>query len=389
MKYQGVVSLSKHNIKTHTVIEKFRYGKYSREEAALKLGISTRQISRIAKKVREQGISGLLHGNKGKMPSNKLSQEVLDQYVAKYEQTYSKFNYSHALEKMLELEDMAPISYTRFSKACRKKGIGKVKKRRTSKARVARERHYEEGYMWQLDGSPHCWDGKETSTLIALIDDATSKIPNAELHPSETTWACMNVVRLAIERYGAPEFILTDRAGWSSGNSRKRQHFSQFERACAELDITIIATSSPESKGRIERLNRTFQDRLIPELDLFGIRGLKDSNRYINQVFIPSMNEKFSVIPEKSTTRYRKIQPHQDLREIFCLKHHRIVNSDHSFSFQDTRYVIRPLAGWSYKKKEITIHEYENGGLSVYYGSRKLEFEELPKAKRNWDKKAG
>ena len=384
MKYQGAVTLSKKEHLRYAIIEKYRAGDYSRKEAALKLNLSERQIARLAKQVREGGFKGVIHGNTGKIPINKIPDNVVEEFVELYEKKYSKFNYSHALEMIALHEERTEVNYTRFRKACRKKGIGKVKKRRTSKARIQRERYAEEGYMWQLDGSPEKWDGEETSSLIALIDDATSKVPGASLSPTETTWACMNVVRKAIEKNGRPEFILTDRAGWSEGSSRKRMHFSQFERACRELDITVIATPSPESKGRIERLNRTFQERLIPELDLYGIRGLKDCNRYIDQAFIPDWNQRFTVEARESTTRYRPLDKNSDLKDIFCIKERRIVNRDHTISFKNKRYKITPEKGEKYKGKEVIVHEYEDESISIFYGTKKLNSEIIKLPKRVW-----
>lgn len=388
MEYQGAITLSKNEQRIHMTIEKYRSGEYSRKDAANKLDLSERQISRIAAKVREFGLAGVKHKNCGKVPVNKISDELVKLYVEKYRDIYSKFNFSHALEMMAMHEEMDKLSYTRFRKACRAEGLGKVKKRRASKARIARERHAEEGYMWQLDGSPEAWFGKEVNCLVALIDDATSIIPNAELHPTETTWACMKVVMKAILKYGRPEFILTDKAGWSEGSGRKRRHFSQFERACRELDITVIATPSAESKGRVERLNRTFQDRLIPELDLVGIKSLIGSNQYIDQVFIPGMNEKFAVKATKSSTRYRLVDKHIDLAEIFCIKHDRAVNRDHTISYSNSRYRIFPSEGKTYKGKSVKIHEYDDKTISIFYGNKKLEHEKIDPVKRIWEKSA-
>lgn len=386
MEYQGAITLSKDEQRRFMVIEKFRSGLYSRIEASAKLNLSLRQISRLAKKVRERGITGIKHGNCGNSAWNSVPQELIDQHVELYEKKYSKFNYSHALEMIRSLEELVKMSYTIFRKACRFKGIGKVKKRRTSKARVARERYAEEGYMWQMDGSPELWDGKTETCLVALIDDATSKIPFAALSPTETTWACMNVVKEAIRRHGKPEFILTDKAGWSEGSGRKRQHFSQFERACLQLDVTVIATPSAESKGRIERLNRTFQDRLIPELDLFGITGNKDCNRYIDQVFIPGWDEKFVVEAKNQTTRYRPIESHIDLNEIFCIQHDRVVNRDHTIFYNGKKHVIWPAEGKSYKGKSVTVHQYEDQTISIFYGTKKLMSEAMIAPKRVWNR---
>jgi hypothetical protein len=94
---------------------------------------------------------------------------------------------------------LSGVSYDSFRKVCRKKSIGKSKTRRTSKVRLAGERFTEEGYMWQMDGSPEKWKLIDQWSLVAFIDDATSKIPNTSLEPSETTWSCMNVVREALE----------------------------------------------------------------------------------------------------------------------------------------------------------------------------------------------
>jgi len=387
LNYQGAIILSKKEQRIYTIIQKYRDEVYTRLEAAMKLNLSTRQITRITNKIREFGMAGVKHGNCGKTSWNKVSEAFVAEYVDLYEKKYHKFNYSHALEMMAMHEDLEPISYTKFQIACRQRGVGKTKKRRRSKARVARDRHFEEGYMWQLDGSPDQWSGKETSSLIALIDDATSKVPGAELHPTETTWACMSVVRKAIAKFGRPEFILTDKAGWSEGSSRKRQHFSQFERACLSIDITVIATSSPESKGRVERLNRTFQDRLIPELDFFGITGRKDSNRYLKDVFIPQWDQKFTVVPYLPSNRYRPIEVHCDLNEVFCLHFKRIVNRDHTVSYGNKRYRILPSQGKTYKGKDVVIHEYEDKSISIFYGDKKLISEEIIANKRNWDKK--
>lgn len=264
-------------------------------------------------------------------------------------------------------------------------GLGVARKRRSSKARVARERAANEGIMLQMDGSPHKWNGKDTWSIIAVIDDATSDVPHAEFFPSETTWACMNVLRKVIEKKGVPELILTDEAGWSTGSS-KRQNFSQFVRACNELGIKVIGTPSPESKGRIERFNRTTQDRLIPEMRLKGIKSIADANRYLEQVYLPEWAKKRAVEAVSSTTRYRPIPDGLDLRDIFCLKHTRTVNRDQTVHFKTFRYRIKEPARGNLWKHEVTVHEYEDGSIAIFYGDEKLTVEKLRKPIRRWKK---
>lgn len=376
--------MSKKDLIRLNVIEQFRHGELSRFDTALKLNISERTVTRLASKVREKGIIGIIHGNLGKEPSNKLGSELINKYVIVYKEKYSKFNYRHALEMIEKHEEFPPISYNRFVKACRSVGIGKVKKRRTSKARLARERYSQEGYLWQMDGSPEKWNGEDTWSLIGLIDDATSKVPGAILAKSETTWDCMNLVKSAILTHGIPEFILTDRAGWST-NEGKRGEFTQFQRACSELGITVIGTSTPESKGRVERMNRTFQDRLIPELDLYKITSKTHANMYLKNVFIPEWNDKFTVSAALETTRYRPVPVTTNLDDVFCKKYKRVVNKNHTINFEGRLIKIFPQEGRNYYKKEVTINQQENKTIEIFYGNLKLDSAEYTKAtKKHW-----
>jgi len=369
------------------IIEDFRSGKTSRKLTALKLSVSEKTVQRKAKKIREQGISGIKHGNYGKTAHNKVQEAIRQEFVKLYKDKYPDFNFAHALE-MMKIHHDLDIGYQTFRKWCREEGLGKVRRRRASKARIARERVANEGLMWQMDGSPHKWNGKDDWCLIALIDDATSDLVNAKFTPSETTWACMNVTRSAIKEKGIPEFILTDEAGWSARSSGKRQQFSQFARACEELGIKIIATPTAESKGRVERLFRTCQDRLVPEFRVYGINTMLDANRYLEQVYLPEWCQKRTVEPSSSSTRYRQVPEGVDLKEIFCLIYKRIVNRDHTVHFDGERYKINPDRLGNLWKKQVKVHKYENEEINIFYGDTKLEFSKMLKPQRRWKREA-
>ncbi len=180
MEYQGGVYMSKRDQIRFVTIERFRKGELSRSETALKLGLSERQITRIAKNVREMGLSGVVHGNRGRRPWNKKEQTLIEQYVELYRNIYPKFNYLHAMEMIEMHHNLEEISYDLFRKSCRKRGLGKKRKRRPSKIRIARERFAEEGYMWQMDGSPEKWAGNKKWSLIAT---ATEKVPKDKKEP--------------------------------------------------------------------------------------------------------------------------------------------------------------------------------------------------------------
>lgn len=210
---------------------------------------------------------------------------------------------------------------------------------------------------------------------------------SSEFAPGETTFACLNAMRQVIKRYGIPEFVLTDKAGWSA-KMGKRAHFSQFERAMNELGCTIIATSSAPSKGRVERSFRTCQDRLTSELRLAGIKRMENANRYLEQIFRPYWNQNFVVEPQARSSRFRPLEPHVNLENILCLKHRRIVNRDHTVSFGNQKYKILnpPQRLW---KHEVIINEYESGKIKIFYGEYELITEPVKLYKRDRWKKVG
>jgi hypothetical protein len=244
-----------------------------------------------------------------------------------------------------------------------------------------------EGLLLQMDGSHYKWNGRDEWCLISLIDDATSEIPAGKFFEGETTLGCMAVLRAVIEAKGVPQMIYTDEAGWAGG-SEKRRGFSQFVRACAELGIRVITTNSAESKGRIERAWRTTQDRLIPELRLAGITSMLDANRYLEQVYLPKYwHVQNTVVARENASRYRELKAHENLDEIFCIKHTRRIRSDQTVHFDNQLYKITDRQYGNFRKKEVTIHVYEDGKISMFYGHIRLNHEQVVLPFRNWRRK--
>jgi hypothetical protein len=227
---KGGVYMSVRDLFELGVLEDFRAGRRTRVEAALVLGCSEKSITRKAKRLREGGSGALRHANRGRIPVNKTAEAVRDEALRLAVTIYSDFNIAHCHE-MLMANHGLKVRYATFHAWCRKAGIKQGKRRRPSKRRLYRERMANEGLMLQMDGSHHPWNGTDEWCLIGLIDDATSDMPAARFYPTETTWGCMETLRLVIERKGIPEVIYTDEAGWAGG-SEKRRHFSQFVRAC-------------------------------------------------------------------------------------------------------------------------------------------------------------
>ena len=366
------------------IVEDYRRGKHSLEEAALLLGVSPRTVMRRAKRVREHGLVGLKHANCGRHPANKLTDVLKDQVVALIRDRYFDFNLVHAREKLRDCHGIT-VSYATLYAWTRTAGVGRGKsRRRPSKARIRRERMANEGLLLQMDGSHHCWNGKDEWCLIAMIDDATSDVPCAEFFAGETTIGCLKMLRRLVESRGIPDIIYTDEAGWADRPEGKRPHFSQFKRACEELGIRLITTRSPQSKGRIERSWRTAQDRLVPEFRLAGIKSMSDGNRYLEQVWLPYWRRELTVEPRSTTTRYRPLPAHLELDQVLCMKHSRTVASDQTISFENQRYRITDRRFGSLKGQQVDIHVQEDRPLEIYHGHLRLTAEPWLQPRRRW-----
>lgn len=381
----GGIFMSKKEQVIHAVLEDFRCGRLRKKEAAELLGLSERSIQRKAKRLREQGLHGLKHGNVGRSPVNQKAKESRQEALRLIQEFYYDFNLVHAREMLLERHGIK-ISYGSLYNWCLASGLYKrTPRRRASKVRIARDRMANEGFFLQMDGSHHAWNGKDKWCLIAIIDDATSDIPYAEFFPTETTLGCMKVLRKIIEIKGVPEIIYTDEAGWAG--STKRMNFTQFRRACEELGIRLITTSSPQSKGRIERSFKTFQSRLVPELRLNNIKSMLGANQYLIQAFLPLYWQKRNLVVAKSeTSRYRKLSAHINLDDIFCYKYTRIVGNDHCVQYENRRFRIMNKEYGSLRQAEITIHVYENGQLAFFFGHLKLSVQEMQLPGKKWQR---
>lgn len=73
---------------------------------------------------------------------------------------------------------------------------------------------------------------------------------------------------------------------------------TQYGCALAELNIEILCANSSQAKGRVERANRTLQDRLVKELRLAGAASVEDGNAFL-EGFTQRYNAKFAKAPAK------------------------------------------------------------------------------------------
>jgi hypothetical protein len=258
-------------------------------------------------------------------------------------------------------------------------------KRRAPKHRSRRERYPQERLLLQTDGSPHDWlEGRGPDLcLIGAIDDATNDVPYAHFQEQEDTKGYMLMLKDITLKRGIPLALYHDRhsifevvrnhEASLDEQLSGRKPLTQIGRLLSELGINSIAANSPQAKGRVERLWKTFQDRLISELRLAGAKTKETANQVLKS-FIPEYNQRFRVSARESGSAYRKPEAGFKPDEYFCYKYPRTVGADNVVRFVNHRLQILPHQNRaSYARCKVQVYAGLDGNLAVYYGNQRLD----------------
>ena len=208
------------------------------------------------------------------------------------------------------------------------------------KAHIRRSSNmYAFGQEVQMDASPKMWFGNVVTHLHLSVDKGTKKVLCGWFEYEEITRAYFILLFNTIINYGIPKRIKTDNRTTFS-NQENKVDTTQFGRICMDLGIELITTSIPTAKANVERENRTFKNRLIAELRHGGITDLDEANRYLNEMFIPKMNKKFSYEIDKRTSMMKQNNySEQELNLIISERTIRIIDNASSIKFENKYYV--------------------------------------------------
>jgi hypothetical protein len=172
-------------------------------------------------------------------------------------------------------------------------------------------------------GSEHRWfeDRADPCTLLVVIDDATWRLMHLRFVPSESAFAYFGALQGYLETHGCPVAFYSDKHSVfrvTRQDAKGGQGMTQFGRALAELNIEILCANSSQAKGRVERANRTLQDRLVKELRMAGISDLEAGNAFLPG-FMVRFNARFAVVPARPDDRHRPLNMAPErLRAILC-----------------------------------------------------------------------
>ena len=349
-------------------------------EAALVLGVTERQSYRIKAKVREEGVRGVIHGNRGRPCGWKISEKTERKIVELARGKYWGFNDHHLTEK-LEQEEGIRLSREKVRRVLRAQGIHSPRKRRAPKHRSRRVRREAEGMMLQIDGSPHDWlEGRGPRLcLVGGIDDATSKVPAAFFEEHETSAAYFRLFLEIGRSQGLPlsayadrhSIFFTERDPTLEEELSDKHPKTQVGRALEELGVTLIPAGSPQAKGRIERLWGTFQDRLVSELRLAGVKT-KERAQAVLEKFLPQYNRRFSKPPAKALPLWQKVEARR-LEQSLCFKYQRTVAKDNTVQFSGALFQIpKPTPQRSYANKKVHVHVLLDGSVELFYQGERI-----------------
>ena len=366
-------------IKRLHVIQKVLERVIKQVEAAEMLSLSSRQIRRVVKRIRLKGDSGIVHKSRGRPSNRRIADKIRNKVLRLYRKKYEDFGPTLASEKLLE-RDGVQISDETLRMWLLESGDWK-KSRKARGHRQWRQRKSHYGEMVQMDGSHHDWfEGRgPRCVFMGYIDDAIGEV-FGRFYPYEGTISAMDSLKRYIRKNGLPMSVYLDKHTTYKSTAKptiqdeldNTQPLSEFERALKELAVEVIHANSPQAKGRIERLFKTLQDRLVKEMRLRGIRTIEEANRFLEE-YLPMYNSRFAVCPKGKDNLHRPIGKEVDLDGILCIKTQRALRNDFTVAHNNKLYQVEDPIHTS----KVIVEDRLDGSIRITYKNRALRFKEI------------
>jgi transposase len=376
---KDIVMLSRKEIKRLHVIKKVLDKTIKQVEAAEILLVSARHIRRIVRRVKSEGEAGIGHRSRGRPSNRRFPEEVKDRAIVFYRSKYKGFGPTFATEKLLE-DDGIKLSDETLRKWLIQEGEwNKSRKRRSHRQWRQRKQHF--GEMVQIDGSHHDWfEGRGPEcVLIGYIDDATGNV-FARFYGYEGTMPAMDSFKRYISKYGIPMSVYLDKHTTYKSTGRltiedelnDTKPLSEFERALKDLGVEVIHANSPQAKGRVERLFKTLQDRLVKEMRLKGTNTIEEANKCLSQ-YVPSHNRRFAISVKAKGNLHREIPKGIKLDKILCRKTERTLRKDFTIVLNSKLYQITD----NVIAKKVLVEEKIDGSMLITHKDISLKFKEI------------
>lgn len=378
---EGILMIRPDELKRYQLITKVFDKNISQQDAAELLGLSDRQVRRIVKRVRAEGERGVIHRLRGLKGTRRIPDNIRSRALELYRERYNGFGPTLASEKLLELDHLR-VSDETLRLWLAKDGLWQVDKRRNRKKRSWRARKDKFGQMVQMDGSHHDWlEGRGPKlVLMGYIDDATSSM-YCRFFDYEGTLPAMGGLKGYIELNGIPGQVYLDKHSTYRNNRkykytdwpfRDEEELTQFERSCRQLGIEVIHAHSPQAKGRIERLFKTLQDRLVKEMRLLGITSCEEANAFLEK-YIDKFNARFAVPALNKGDAHRSLDKRISLEEIFSIQTEHVLRNDRTVVHERKLYQVTDKV----RAQRVMVFEYLNGHMAIKHGQSRLSFSQI------------
>jgi homeodomain-containing protein len=340
----------------------------SQVKASELLGLTVRQVRRLCRAFEQSGPGGLASRRRGRPSNRRLPEEFRARAVALVREHYADFGPMLAREKLLERHDLH-VGRETLRKWMAAAGIWLPRRERVRRAHQPRHRRSCLGELVQIDGCDHEWfeDRAPRCALLVYVDDATGNLMELRFVEAESAFDYFAATTVYLARHGRPAAFYSDRHSIfrvaRSDSAGRSNGVTQFGRALATLNIDIICANTPQAKGRVERMNKTLQDRLVKELRLRGISSMAEGNAYL-PTFMADYNRRFGRAPRDA---HRPLRGDEDLDHIFAWQEDRRMSSNLTVHFKRRAYLVTPtpetlpLAG-----KAVRVHEWEDGRVELH-----------------------
>lgn len=379
MTEMDMITMSRRESKRLHIIHQALDKRITQAKAAELVNLSSRQLRRMLKRVREEGDDGISHRSRGKTSNSRVPKKVKENALKLFKEKYHDFGPTFASEKLLDVHAIK-VSKETLRLWLNQENIP-YEKRKGRKHRQWRERKHHFGEMIQMDGSHHDWfEGRGPKcVLMGYIDDATGTV-YGRFYDYEGTMPAMDSFKRYVKRYGIPQSVYLDKHSTYKSTAKQsiedeledKKPMSQFERSLTELAVTVIHANSPQAKGRVERSFRTLQDRLVKEMRLAGVSSVVQANEFLIRYY-PIYNAKFKVKPVSEVDLHRPALSMRELNRILCIREDRTVRNDFTISYDGKLYQIKDAV----KSQKVDVEERTDGSLHITNKGVDLRYREI------------
>jgi len=322
----AVLSMSKQEFSRLDVLLQVQSGRLRVSDACVLIGLQRRQVFRLLRGLKQDGATSLLSKRRGRPSNHRLPAAVRTLALSIVRERYSDFGPSLAAEKLAEHHGCS-VSRETLRGWMIADGLWQDRRHRAPSPHQPRRRRDCLGELVQIDGSEHAWfeDRGPRCTLLAFVDDATSRLLQLRFVASESAFDYFRTTRAYLEEHGKPVAFYSDKHGIFRVNRKETaggDGVTQFGRALLALNIDIICANSPQAKGRIERAFGTLQDRMVKELRLAGVSSITAANAWLPG-FITAYNARFGRGPANAKDLHRPLAQADDLDEILAWREER------------------------------------------------------------------